>query len=116
MGKGGFGGCNKDSGGNQLETFYGHSMISIEEYNNYTYWCGDCKFFGNCSNYNQTRLDNCNDAANIAHDNMGGFNLFNLYDECHLIGEDARQKYNSLVYTHNPKHLKNLGCFKCEIA
>jgi len=88
MGIGGYGGCNKDSQEIFWDFMYGHSQTSHAIYENLRKTCGNSLHFGNES-------AECEKALNAANKNLGGYNVYNIYDECYLRNDELAKAMES---------------------
>ena len=82
MGIGSIGGCGMDSQRIFWDFMYGHSQMSTSAYNNLNNICGSSLNYGN-------ETAECRQAINKATTNLGGFNVYNIYDECYLRNDEV---------------------------
>eukprot|EP01083_Nonionella_stella_P059754 156426_1 len=80
LGINGFGGCNKDYQEIFWNFMYGHGQMSSVAYENIQKTCGNSLHFGNESSECAKLLG----SANVA---LGGYNVYNLYDECYYAND-----------------------------
>ena len=77
MGLGNMGACGVNDAALFYEFMYGHSFMSSREYNHLLNECGNGMVYGNETKQCQTAMDE-------ARANLGGFNIYAVYDECYL--------------------------------
>ena len=80
-GIGGYGGCNKDDQEIFWNFMYGHSQTSTAIYEDIHRTCGNSLHFGNES-------EQCSHLLKQANVNLGGYNVYNIYDECYLENDE----------------------------
>jgi len=76
-----------DDAANFYQFMWGHSQLSNDLYNNILNACGSCLDWGNCSS-----LPMCVNYQNQANVALGGYNIYNVYDECYLINDEMMSK------------------------
>ena len=76
-GIGGYGGCNKDDQEMFWNFMYGHAQTSTAIYDDIKKTCGSSLHYGN-------ETAECDKVLGAARTNLGGFNVYNIYDECYL--------------------------------
>jgi len=84
MGIGGYGGCNLDSQEIFWNFMYGHAQTSRAIVERLQETCGNSLHFGNESKQ-------CSELLQKANVNLGGYNVYNIYDECYLKNDELRQ-------------------------
>ena len=88
MGIGGYGGCNKDSQAIFWNFMYGHGQCSTAAYEQIVNTCGNSIYFGN-------ETLRCYELLAELYVDLGGFNIYNIYDECYLENDELRNEFLS---------------------
>merc|ERR1719410_3387435 len=96
MGIDGFGGCNRDSQEIFWDFMYGHGQLSHHIYEELHKECGNSLHFGN-------ETSQCSALLQKANVNLGGYNVYNIYDECYLKNDELRHSVAKRGYTVRDK-------------
>jgi len=102
MGTNASGGCGVDSEYLFTNFMYGHSQMSDVLYNNIQSVCGITLKYGNTTSA-------CNTLLNERDQALGGFNVYNIYDECYLENDELSSKLltTSIFNSYNHRNKKN---------
>ena len=84
------GGCGSDDQNTFVQFMYGHAQMSQSMYNDIYNICGNALYYGNWS-----KNSDCKSILSSADTALGGFNVYNIYDECYLMNDELYKEYIS---------------------